>query len=112
MFKYGVVRMHDLVQDILNWERFYLSGRLQKPVCPPYQCFTKSFIFVSSFLCLERVHLKFIYFQKDINFLPNVFMMFLDIVSISATILPVYAIFENRSQSAIVIFSEELRTKF
>lgn len=32
MFKYGVVRMHDLVQDILNWERFYLSGRLQKPV--------------------------------------------------------------------------------
>ncbi|ONH94663.1 hypothetical protein PRUPE_7G025500 [Prunus persica] len=22
----------DLVQDILNWERFYLSGRLQKPV--------------------------------------------------------------------------------
>lgn len=31
-FKYGVVRMHDLVEDILNWERFYLSGRLQKPV--------------------------------------------------------------------------------
>ncbi|KAM5587042.1 hypothetical protein ABKV19_005807 [Rosa sericea] len=32
MFKYGVVRMHDLVQDISNWESFYLSGRLQKPV--------------------------------------------------------------------------------
>ncbi|KAL6526201.1 hypothetical protein OROMI_029841 [Orobanche minor] len=32
MFKYGVVRMHDLVQDILEWKRFYLSGRLQKPV--------------------------------------------------------------------------------
>ncbi|XP_050233715.1 uncharacterized protein LOC126682168 isoform X1 [Mercurialis annua] len=32
MLKYGVVRMHDLVQDILNWEKFYLSGRLQKPV--------------------------------------------------------------------------------
>ncbi|XP_021901607.1 phosphatidate cytidylyltransferase, mitochondrial isoform X6 [Carica papaya] len=32
MFKYGVVRMHDLVQDVLNWKRFYLSGRLQKPV--------------------------------------------------------------------------------
>ncbi|KAJ4978975.1 hypothetical protein NE237_009755 [Protea cynaroides] len=32
LIKYGVVRMHDLVQDILNWERFYLSGRLQKPV--------------------------------------------------------------------------------
>lgn len=32
MLKFGVVRMHDLVQDILNWERFYLSGRLQKPV--------------------------------------------------------------------------------
>jgi translocator assembly and maintenance protein 41 len=31
--KYGVVRMHDLVQDILDWKRFYLSGRLQKPVC-------------------------------------------------------------------------------
>ncbi|XP_034681142.1 phosphatidate cytidylyltransferase, mitochondrial isoform X3 [Vitis riparia] len=32
MFKYGVVRMHDLVEDVLNWETFYLSGRLQKPV--------------------------------------------------------------------------------
>ncbi|KAJ0081351.1 hypothetical protein Patl1_12115 [Pistacia atlantica] len=32
MLKYGVVRMHDLVQDIMNWERCYLSGRLQKPV--------------------------------------------------------------------------------
>ncbi|KAJ4702710.1 Phosphatidate cytidylyltransferase, mitochondrial [Melia azedarach] len=32
MLKYGVVRMHDLILDILNWERFYLSGRLQKPV--------------------------------------------------------------------------------
>lgn len=32
MFKYGVVRMDDLIRDILNWERFYLSGRLQKPV--------------------------------------------------------------------------------
>ncbi|GAB2268844.1 hypothetical protein Dimus_003787 [Dionaea muscipula] len=31
-FKYGVVRMHDLIRDILQWERFYLSGRLQKPV--------------------------------------------------------------------------------
>lgn len=32
MLKYGVVRMDDLVRDLLNWERFYLSGRLQKPV--------------------------------------------------------------------------------
>ncbi|XP_041023632.1 phosphatidate cytidylyltransferase, mitochondrial isoform X4 [Juglans microcarpa x Juglans regia] len=32
LLKYGVVRMHDLIKDILNWERFYLSGRLQKPV--------------------------------------------------------------------------------
>lgn len=32
MFKYGVVRMNDLVQDIQGWESFYLSGRLQKPV--------------------------------------------------------------------------------
>ncbi|XP_043810730.1 phosphatidate cytidylyltransferase, mitochondrial isoform X3 [Manihot esculenta] len=31
MLKYGVVRMHDLVQDIMNWKRFYLCGRLQKP---------------------------------------------------------------------------------
>ncbi|GER41786.1 mitochondrial translocator assembly andmaintenance protein 41 homolog [Striga asiatica] len=32
MFKYGVVRARDLVQDILEWKSFYLSGRLQKPV--------------------------------------------------------------------------------
>lgn len=32
LYKYGVVRMHDLIDDIMNWERFYLSGRLQKPV--------------------------------------------------------------------------------
>ncbi|CAI9783553.1 unnamed protein product [Fraxinus pennsylvanica] len=31
-FRYGVDRMHDLIQDILGWERFYLGGRLQKPV--------------------------------------------------------------------------------
>nr|XP_008346062.2 phosphatidate cytidylyltransferase, mitochondrial isoform X2 [Malus domestica] len=31
-YKYGVVGMHNLVQDVLTWERFYLSGRLQKPV--------------------------------------------------------------------------------
>lgn len=33
MFKYGVVRINDLIQDILEWESFYLSGRLQKHVC-------------------------------------------------------------------------------
>lgn len=32
MFKYGVVRMDDLVRDVLNWEKLYLSGRLQKPI--------------------------------------------------------------------------------
>uniref|UniRef100_A0A7N0UMG4 Phosphatidate cytidylyltransferase, mitochondrial n=3 Tax=Kalanchoe fedtschenkoi TaxID=63787 RepID=A0A7N0UMG4_KALFE len=32
LFKYGVVRMNDLVEDILQWKKFYLSGRLQKPV--------------------------------------------------------------------------------
>ncbi|XP_059656922.1 uncharacterized protein LOC132303589 isoform X2 [Cornus florida] len=32
MFKYGVVRIDDLIRDILNWEMFYFSGRLQKPV--------------------------------------------------------------------------------
>ncbi|KAJ0018695.1 hypothetical protein Pint_11863 [Pistacia integerrima] len=30
MLKYGVVRMDDLVHNILNWDRFYLSVRLQK----------------------------------------------------------------------------------
>ncbi|PIA50361.1 hypothetical protein AQUCO_01300837v1 [Aquilegia coerulea] len=32
MIKYGVVRSHNLVQDLLHWKHFYLSGRLQKPV--------------------------------------------------------------------------------
>ncbi|KAG9131292.1 hypothetical protein Leryth_006141 [Lithospermum erythrorhizon] len=32
MYKYGVIRVHDLIQDITEWEKFYLSGRLQKPV--------------------------------------------------------------------------------
>ncbi|CAN6466467.1 unnamed protein product [Victoria cruziana] len=33
IIKYGVMRMHDLVNDVLKWEKFYVSGRLQKPVC-------------------------------------------------------------------------------
>ncbi|KAL3523152.1 hypothetical protein ACH5RR_015986 [Cinchona calisaya] len=32
MYKYGVVRMDDLINDVLGWQRFYLCGRLQKPV--------------------------------------------------------------------------------
>ncbi|KAL5054758.1 hypothetical protein RYX36_035440 [Vicia faba] len=32
MFKYGVARTHDLLQDVQYWEKFYLCGRLQKPV--------------------------------------------------------------------------------
>ncbi|KAK9063470.1 hypothetical protein SSX86_017340 [Deinandra increscens subsp. villosa] len=32
MYKYGVVRMDDLLEDMLSWKRFYLGGRLQKPV--------------------------------------------------------------------------------
>lgn len=45
MFKYGVVRMNDLVHDIMDWKSFYLSGRLQKPVCSVQ-------ILVSSIYCL------------------------------------------------------------
>ncbi|GJN04647.1 hypothetical protein PR202_ga22212 [Eleusine coracana subsp. coracana] len=30
--KYGVVGMKNLALDILTWDKFYLSGRLQKPV--------------------------------------------------------------------------------
>lgn len=30
--KYGVVGMKDLAMDVLTWDQFYLSGRLQKPV--------------------------------------------------------------------------------
>ncbi|CAL0324802.1 unnamed protein product [Lupinus luteus] len=32
MYKYGVVQTRDLLQDVLHWEKFYLCGRLQKPV--------------------------------------------------------------------------------
>ncbi|KAK9152576.1 hypothetical protein Sjap_000056 [Stephania japonica] len=32
MVKYVVVRLHNLVQDILNWDHLYFSGCLQKPV--------------------------------------------------------------------------------
>ncbi|KAJ0988456.1 hypothetical protein J5N97_006812 [Dioscorea zingiberensis] len=30
--KYGVVSMQNLAWDVLTWDKFYLSGRLQKPV--------------------------------------------------------------------------------
>ncbi|KAK4254621.1 hypothetical protein QN277_009977 [Acacia crassicarpa] len=32
MFKYGVVQIDDLLRDVLCWDRFYLSGRFQKPI--------------------------------------------------------------------------------
>ncbi|KAI3859731.1 hypothetical protein MKX03_005959, partial [Papaver bracteatum] len=32
MVKYGGFLMHNLIQDLLGWESFYLCGRLQKPV--------------------------------------------------------------------------------
>ncbi|KAK4783860.1 hypothetical protein SAY86_018228 [Trapa natans] len=32
VLKYGVVQTHNLMKDVLSWNRFYLSGRLQKPV--------------------------------------------------------------------------------
>ncbi|KAK9669040.1 hypothetical protein RND81_13G104600 [Saponaria officinalis] len=37
-FKYGVVRMNDLIEDLRSWENFYLSGRLQKPVNVVVDC--------------------------------------------------------------------------
>ena len=31
-FKYGVVSVEDLVNDLVNWENLYVSGRMQKPI--------------------------------------------------------------------------------
>jgi translocator assembly and maintenance protein 41 len=33
--KYGVVSMHHLERDLLEWETMYLAGRMQKPVFSP-----------------------------------------------------------------------------
>ena len=30
--KYGVVRMKLLYEDLVNWDRLYVAGRMQKPV--------------------------------------------------------------------------------
>lgn len=30
--KYGVIATSDLVDDLVNWNTFYVSGRMQKPV--------------------------------------------------------------------------------
>lgn len=68
MIKYGVVQMHDLVQDLLKWESFYLSGRLQKPVCESLRC---AIFGLSGSICGVLCLILFIVSNHDAKYFCN-----------------------------------------
>ncbi|THG04189.1 hypothetical protein TEA_018829 [Camellia sinensis var. sinensis] len=72
MFKYGVVRMDDLVRDVLNWERFYLSGRLQKPCPVSTNVVAVSFIaFMSSSINISNLLFSFSFPFLEVHILVD-----------------------------------------
>jgi hypothetical protein len=65
--------MKDLTMDVLTWDRFYLSGRLQKPVCVPcslfnFHCFPGLDDFTVDCLSLLFIQLYCLYMVLDMLF--------------------------------------------
>ena len=78
VIKYGVVRMQDLAWDVLTWERFYLSGRLQKPVCQCLNCagfisFVCLFNLLSLLTCSHRKLFFAHYIRMSVSFISGGF---------------------------------------